>query len=185
LSFVGAGSNDTDYLDCIAESGYEETVMECFWRHWATELDRGTVIELNEIPASSPNLPFLRCLAETQRLLWIEEDIPCGTVRLPPTWDEYLALLKPRFRTKVRSVLRSLEGRSEVRTEFCESREQVEKLLPKLFDLHTRRWSEDGKPGVFGWEQKRKFYHDLSNRLLERGWLRFSQLEWKGQTLAC
>jgi CelD/BcsL family acetyltransferase involved in cellulose biosynthesis/peptidoglycan/xylan/chitin deacetylase (PgdA/CDA1 family) len=185
LTFIGAGSNDSDYLDFIVAPGYEEQMMECFCAHLATELDRGTVLELNEIPASSPNLPFLLRVAESERLLWMESDIPCGTILLPKTWEEYLAKLKPRFRTKVRSVLRSLEGRSDVRTEFCEDAEQVERLLPTLFDLHTRRWDSDGKPGVFGWERKRNFYHDLSARFLKRAWLRFSRLEWKGRTLAC
>src|SRR4030095_4787461 len=106
------------------------------------ELDRGTVLELNEIPATSHNLPFLKGLAESQRLLWLEDDIPCGTVHLPQTWEEHLANLKPRFRTKLRSVLRSLEGGSEVRTAFCEDAEEVERLLPRLFDLHTKRWAE-------------------------------------------
>ena len=185
LSFIGAGSNDSDYLDCIVAAGREEQVMEAFWSHWEAELDRGAVIELNEIPAASPNLPALRRLAESQGLLWMEEATPCGTVPLPGTWDAYLGLLKPRFRTKVRSVLRNLEGREAVRMEFCETGEQVDRLLPELFDLHTRRWSLENKPGVFGWEQKRKFYGDLSRRLLERGWLRFSRLSWKDRTLAC
>jgi CelD/BcsL family acetyltransferase involved in cellulose biosynthesis len=61
----------------------------------------------------------------------------------------------------------------------------LERLLPILFDLHTRRWAEEGKPGVFGWDKKRDFYFHLSRLLLERGWLRFSWFEWKGQVLAC
>jgi peptidoglycan/xylan/chitin deacetylase (PgdA/CDA1 family)/CelD/BcsL family acetyltransferase involved in cellulose biosynthesis len=185
LSFIGDGSNDSDYLDFIIASGYERQTMESFGGHLAAELDRGTVITLNEIPASSPNVPFLKVMAESRGLLWMESDVPCGTVRLPQTWEEFLALLKPRFRTKVRSVLRNLENRIEVRQEFCKNMEQAERLLPALFDLHTRRWVEDGKPGVFGWEQKRHFYHGLSKRLLERGWLRFSSLEWKDRILAC
>ncbi len=138
-----------------------------------------------KFPKALPNLPFLKSLAESQCLLWMEDDIPCGTVRLPQTWEGYLALLKPRFRTKVRSVLRDLKARPEVQFGMCESVDEIRRMLPILFDLHTRRWAEDGKPGVFGWEQKRNFYHDLSKRLLERGWLRFSWLEWKGRTLAC
>jgi peptidoglycan/xylan/chitin deacetylase (PgdA/CDA1 family) len=54
-----------------------------------------------------------------------------------------------------------------------------------LFDLHQRRWAEEGKPGVFRSEKKREFYAVLSERLLERGWLAFTWLEFKGQVLAC
>ena len=38
----------------------------------------------------------------------------------------------------------------------------MDRLLPVLFDLHTRRWAEEGKPGVFGWDRKREFYSGLS-----------------------
>ncbi len=33
-SFIGAGSNDSDYLDCIVASGCEEWVMAAFRQHW-------------------------------------------------------------------------------------------------------------------------------------------------------
>jgi peptidoglycan/xylan/chitin deacetylase (PgdA/CDA1 family) len=58
-------------------------------------------------------------------------------------------------------------------------------MLPVLFELHTRRWAEDAKPGVFGWDRKRAFYSALSAQLLRRGWLRFSWLEWNTRIVAC
>jgi peptidoglycan/xylan/chitin deacetylase (PgdA/CDA1 family)/CelD/BcsL family acetyltransferase involved in cellulose biosynthesis len=185
LCFIGDGSNDSDYLDFIAAPGHERDIMEAFSAHLAKELNRGTILTLNEIPASSPNLRFLKNVADRQGLLWMENEVPCGTVRLPQSWEEFLASLKPRFRTKVRSVMRNLEDRPEVRQRFCQDAQEVERLLPILFDLHTRRWAGEGKPGVFRWDKKLCFYHDLSRRLLERGWLRFSRLDWKDRVLAC
>lgn len=185
ICFIGDGSNDSDYLDFIVASGQERQVLESFYSHLAGELESGTVLQLNEIPASSPNLACLRSLSEPAGLFWLDKDVPCGTVRLPQSWDEFLAMLKPRFRTKLRSVLRNLENHPEVRRRFCENAGQVEQLLPRLFDLHTRRWAADGRPGVFGPDRKRRFYDCLSRNLLERGWLRFSWLEFKGEVLAC
>jgi peptidoglycan/xylan/chitin deacetylase (PgdA/CDA1 family) len=118
-------------------------------------------------------------------MAWRETDVGCAMVRLPETWDEYLRMLQPRFRTKVRSVLRNLEGRPEVRFRFCEDAGELERVLPSLFDLHTRRWAEEGKRGVFYWDRKRRFYFELSRVLLDRGWLRLSLLEWNGRILAC
>ena len=57
--------------------------------------------------------------------------------------------------------------------------------MPVLFDLHSRRWQAEGKSGVFSDPRKRKFYRELSALLLDRGWLRFSWLEWNGRVLAC
>lgn len=183
LSFIGDGSNDSEYLDFIFAPGYEKEVMESFRAHLADHLNRGTALILNEVPETSPSVPLLRTLGEQH--IWTETEIPCGTVRLPQTWEHYLSMLRPRFRTKIRSVLRNLECRPEVQFGFCETPEQIHRLLPLLFDLHARRWAQDDKPGVFGWDRKRHFYHVLSPILLDRGWLRFSWLEWQGRVLAC
>lgn len=185
LAFVGDGSNDSDYLDFIAAPGREEAVMQAFAAWLAEKVDRGTVLELNEVPETSPNAAGVRQLLGGQGRLMREASVDCGTVLLPESWEGYLGILRPRFRTKVRSVLRNLESRTEVRFGFCENAEQIQHMLPILYDLHTRRWVEDGKPGVFGGERKRAFYDAMSLSLLERDWLRFSWLEWNGRILAC
>lgn len=191
LSFVGDGSieapglNDSDYLDFIIAAGHEEKAMEAFHRYTAEALKSGRVLLLNEIPETSPNLAPLRRAAESREMLWAESDAACATARLPESWDEYLRMLQPRFRSKIRSVLRSLESRPGVEFRLCDDRDQLDRVLPALFDLHTRRWAGEGKPGVFGWERKRDFYFRLSRLLLERGWLRLSWLEWNGKILAC
>ena len=48
-------------------------------------------------------------------MAFTESGVDCATVRLPESWDEYLRMLQSRFRTKVRSVLRTLESRPEER----------------------------------------------------------------------
>ncbi len=185
LSFVGDGSNDSDYLDFLIGRGYETEVMECFGAYLRAELNRGTLLQLREIPANSPNLEPFRRFTQAEDYLYRESQTACATIPLPSTWEEYLASLKPRFRTKIRSVLRSLENRPEVRFVLCEDREQLERLLPILFELHTKRWTREGQPGVFGWDSKREFYHTISPLLLSRNWLRFSWIEWNGRILAC
>ncbi len=187
LSFIGdaARASDSDYLDLIIEPGYEKPVIEALMEHWALPLSNGTVLELNEIPGSSPNVAVLKELAEACNLIWSEQDVPCATVRLPGTWDEYLRMVQPRFRTKIRSVLKNLAARPEVSFGFCKTAGELEEMLPVLFDLHTRRWNQAGKPGVFGCDRKRDFYRTLSPVLLNREWLRFSWLRWNGRVLAC
>lgn len=185
LSFLGDGSNDSDYLDFVAASGWEQPVCDAFRSRLEEELTRGAVLRFNEIPETSFILPLLKDLSETRGRVSTAEDVACATVKLPARWEDYLGILRPRFRTKVRSVLRALEGRPEVKFGFCETLEQAERLLPILFDLHRKRWAVAGKPGVFGWKQKREFYFHLSAELLKRGWLRFSWLEWNGTVLAC
>jgi peptidoglycan/xylan/chitin deacetylase (PgdA/CDA1 family)/CelD/BcsL family acetyltransferase involved in cellulose biosynthesis len=190
LSFVGDGSigsalNDSDYLDFIVSRGYERPVMEALYKHWEELLIRGGALLLNEIPETSPNLTALKEVTESRGMHWGETEVPCATVRLPQTWEDYQRTLQPRFRTKLRSVLRNLENRPEVRFRFCDDPQELDRMLPVLFDLHARRWEREGKPGVFGWDRKCDFYFELSRLLLDRQWLRLSCLEWNGQVLAC
>src|ERR1039458_5342241 len=150
LSFIGDGSNDSDYLDFIAVRGREEEAVNAFHDHFAGSLRPGSVLALRTVPETSTFLPTLKRAAHKAGHSWQETEFPCSIVALPYTWDEYLRLPKPHFRTKIRSVLRNLESRPEVSFGFCRTGEQLEAMLPILFDLHTRRWAEDGEPGVFG-----------------------------------
>jgi len=185
LDLLTDGSNDSDYLDFIIAAGYEAAVTEGAREFLTQQLRRGAVLRLNEIAEDSQTLPLLRSLAATERLIWEETDVPCAVVTLPETWEEFLSTLKPRFRSKVRSTLRNLEARPEVSFGICQTTEDVERLLPVLFDLHTRRWQQDGQPGVFGRAEKRDFYRKLSPLLLERGWLRLTWVAWNGHIVAC
>jgi peptidoglycan/xylan/chitin deacetylase (PgdA/CDA1 family) len=118
-------------------------------------------------------------------MTWTEIDVPCSTVALPDNWDEYLKGLAPRFRTKVRSVIRALQARDDVQFEFCRSVEQLDEYLPALYDLHRRRWAKAAKPGVFGMEGKKAFYRAISEATLARGELFLTGLRWRGRLLAC
>ncbi len=185
LAFIGDGSNDSDYLDFIVGAGYEAAVIDAFLEYWDRNLSQGTLLQLNEIPESSPNFALLRSYGERAGVVSREQDVECGTVSLPCNWQDYLKTLSARFRTKIRSVLRNVESRSDVSFRFCDDPVQLSRLLPSLYDLHGRRWAKEAKSGVFQWGKKRVFYETLSPLLLGRSWLSFSWFEWKGQILAC
>jgi peptidoglycan/xylan/chitin deacetylase (PgdA/CDA1 family)/CelD/BcsL family acetyltransferase involved in cellulose biosynthesis len=185
LGFIGDTSADSDYLDFIVAAGHEAETMEAFWDHLQSELAQGVLLLLDEIPESSPNLEILRAMGRRGGALWSESDAPCGAAQLPAQWPDYLAMLAPRFRTKVRSVLRNLEGRSDIAFRVCTDNNELAQLLPSLFDLHTRRWATASKPGVFRQDRKQAFYRALSPLLLDRGWLYLSWMEWRGMILAC
>ena len=185
IRFAVDGSNDSEYLDFLVAPEDEPATRAALAQWVETECRRGAVLLLNEIPAASPTLTALRAQGESAQHIWLEKQIPCATAALPATFDAYVALLKPRFRTKVRSTLKAIEARQEFQFGFCRSQAELNEILPCLFDLHARRWATEGKPGVFGWDAKRRFYADLSRRLFERGWLTVSWLRWNGTVIAC
>src|SRR5262249_10330467 len=58
------------------------------------------------------------------------------------------------------------------------------RCLGTLFELHQARWEQAGEKGSFASVARRRFYEQLSRRLLARGWLEMWVLELNGATTA-
>jgi CelD/BcsL family acetyltransferase involved in cellulose biosynthesis len=181
---IGDGSSDSDYLDLISKRDEEEFVARSIVKHLLKHQDQWDVLFLNEIPESSPHFQWLRKCAGERRWYWEEAEAPCTYVALPSDWNEYLRSLKPRVRTKIRSLSSRLEQNFKVEFNCCERSHELESRLESLFCLHNLRWQEDGREGVFMSPAKRRFYAEMSTRFLERGWLRLYSLSLNGSYVA-
>jgi CelD/BcsL family acetyltransferase involved in cellulose biosynthesis len=168
VGFIGDSSGDSEYLDFIAEPGREAEVMAAFFDHLDAD-----VAELRLLPKSSPNFEPLRELAAERGYLVEAEDVPCSSVALPGDWEAYLKTLQSRFRTKVRSLLRRLPEEHGAVFGQCREAAALPAQLESLFELHQRRWRAEGKPGAFASEARRRFYEEMAEGFLRRGWLRF------------
>ncbi len=183
LQLLGDGSWDSDYLDWICRPGAEPEVVRALldhidgWPDW-------DVLCLNEVPVESPCLAAIRDECRHRRWRAAEARTPCAYTPLPRDWDAFLGSLKPRFRSKVRSLVRAVGGDLAAVLEYCPSASELDSWLEVLFDLHTRRWQSQGQDGVFGQPGKREFYRGMGRRFLERGWLRFSRLRMEDRVVA-
>ena len=184
LKLIGDGSHDSDYLDCIVRKGCEDEVITAIVRFLDSHRTRWDCLELHGTPEGSPCLKVLVNLAIESAWRFSSESIPCASLPLPQSWNDYLKLLKPRFRTKVRSTLAYFDTKIGTSPIPCEDATELDTWLPILFDLHTRRWGTRNRPGVFRDSAKQLFYRDVSQSSLRRGWLAFHRLDWGERTLA-
>jgi peptidoglycan/xylan/chitin deacetylase (PgdA/CDA1 family)/CelD/BcsL family acetyltransferase involved in cellulose biosynthesis len=184
LRIIGDGSNDSDYLDCFAALGREAEAMRAFMDYLQAESAEWDWLETSATPADSICLNLLTSGARERGWHIASESIPCTTLPLPASWEGFLAGLRPRFRTKVRSCLAELEQQIRSVPRECTSEAELDSWLGELFDLHARRWNTKGQSGVFGAAAKRSFYGDVSRSTLKRGWLAFHRLDWTGRPLA-
>jgi CelD/BcsL family acetyltransferase involved in cellulose biosynthesis/peptidoglycan/xylan/chitin deacetylase (PgdA/CDA1 family) len=184
LRLIGDGSGDSDYLDCVARRGSEPEVMAAFVEFLEEHRSRWDFLEFHGTPETSPCLAALRNASREKSWKLSSEPIPCATLPLPHDWNAYLKQLKPRFRTKVRSVLAYFDEQLAAAPVACQDAAEAGRWLPILFDLHTRRWQTKNQPGVFHSEEKQGFYRDISRATLERGWLAFHRLDWGERPLA-
>jgi CelD/BcsL family acetyltransferase involved in cellulose biosynthesis len=177
VHFVGDGSSDSDYLDFIIAAGHEKPVLSAIAQHLFSSRVHWDILFLNEMPRSSPSLPIIKEWFERAGCFLLETDVPCAYVELPGTWEEYVGALKPRMRSKIRSLARELGKAHEVRFSACETIEEIEPRLKRLFALHRARWQTKGQQGVFERHGKQAFYGEMSRLFLQNGWLRFYELD--------
>src|SRR5262249_31776211 len=109
LYLIGDGSRDSDYLDVITKTEEEELVARALVQFLLQHREQGDILFLNEVPETSANLPLLRRFFQEAGCYWQEADVCCTYVTLPADWDDYLRGLKPRMRTKIRSLTKQLE----------------------------------------------------------------------------
>src|SRR5262249_19655982 len=92
--------------------------------------------------------------------------------------------LSSEDRTNVGRYRRRLHARHRVTISRCTREDQIASYLGALFILHQGRWQNSGQAGSFAYEDRRRFYHDLSASLLARGWLELWSLKLQEQICA-
>jgi CelD/BcsL family acetyltransferase involved in cellulose biosynthesis len=185
LRFIGEGSYDSDYLDFIALPEERAAVLNEGWTFLKTHSPRWDVLELTCIPENSSTTSWLNTRCEAEKLPFRRKTTPCAVTALPQSWEDYLACLKPRFRTKLRTTLRRVHEEHRVRFYEIENESDVESGLSKLYELHRKRWHKKGQDGVFLSSEKQRFYRTFSKEFIKRGWLAFHFLELDGRAVAC
>src|SRR5215510_5207774 len=149
LYLIGDGSSDSDYLDVITETGEEEVVARSIVAFLLKHRNQWDILFLSEIPETSISLKLLQRFFQQESCYWQETISPCTYVVLPSSWNDYLKCLRPRMRTKIRSLTKCLEQGFKIRFECCQNINELGSWLESLFELHNQRWRQDGQEGVF------------------------------------
>jgi CelD/BcsL family acetyltransferase involved in cellulose biosynthesis len=127
--------NVCDYLDFITEPGREEEFLTALVGHLQQSGVRR--LDLRVLRPESTAARFLPAVA--RKLAWetslVQEDVSYE-LRLPSTWDEYLAGLSRHHRHEVRRKLRRLEETEKrLRLRVVEEREAVRSSLASFLEL--------------------------------------------------
>jgi CelD/BcsL family acetyltransferase involved in cellulose biosynthesis len=185
LRFIGDGSWDSDYLDAIVIKGRAEEIFAEVWKWLRSQRSSWDLLQFSGVPGTSSTCHWLKHGIENEKVIVRTENVSCLVTELPNSWEDYLASLKPRFRTKVRSTLRELNSRHQVRLRSIQTETDLKTGLEVLYDLHGQRWESKGSDGVFLNAAKRRFYERFSQLFLTRGWLAFDFLDLNERAVAC
>lgn len=193
LELLGSGEASEDeicseYIGAIVARGYETAVARAF----ASAVSSGTLggwDELRFVRMSShdPMVPLLADALSTRgAAVEVRSTDACPFIRLPSTWDEYLAQLDGSKRYFARRTLHDVEiwaGPGGLALRRAESPADLARGWHILQELHEARW--DGA-GAFQSERFRRFHELVMSRLLrgDGGTLDLLWLEVRGAPAA-
>jgi CelD/BcsL family acetyltransferase involved in cellulose biosynthesis len=178
LELVGSGEAEADeidshYLAVVAARGDEEVVAEAL----ADALVRGTLgpwddIALERMRADTATPTFLE--SALRRRGFVVSSRAAGVapfIRLPSSWDDYLATLSSQSRAWLRRTLRDFEAWADGTAQFhrAQNAADIEPAQHILHTLHRERWGQAGREGVFASAKFRRFHDQLIQQWLARG----------------
>lgn len=177
---IVGGVDVSDYLDLIAVAGREEEVWDALLQHRAA--DR-SAWHLRGIRAESPTAQRVPGLAPAHGLsAAVEREERCPVLRLPESWDAYLATLSGKDRHELRRKMRKLEAElPDVRVASVTGGPAWDDALSRFLRLH--RFSRTGK-SKFMDEAMERFFRDALGALAGAGWVRLWFLESAGAPVA-
>ncbi len=172
----------SDYLGVLAERGAEQRVARALVRvlttTWCSAWDELVLTAMNGDAA----MPGLLAEAFRQAGLGVASRTisQAPYIRLPQSWDAYLAALPGRRRYLVRRSLRDFERWAGGGAELCRAATPAELERGKriLRDLHQSRWAAQGRPGVFASPLFSRFHDAVMGELFARDAL---DLWWLGK----
>jgi len=183
LEFLGADRVCSDYLDLIIKRGKELEALRALGEYLGREK---LMLEMANVKRSC-------CLAaqltvDLRRQGWHLSE---GTAGICPfinlswhSWESYLRSLNSRHRSDFGRMLRNLTKQFAVGFEQVRSEEQRREALRLLVTLHNMRWRDRGGSDAFDRLDLIAFHEEVSQRALERGWLRLFVLTLDGQPAA-
>jgi CelD/BcsL family acetyltransferase involved in cellulose biosynthesis len=143
-------------------------------------------LDLRGVPAESPTVQdLIAAAAERGMRQAVVPGHSRPAIALDGSWDAYLGSRPGRFRYNLRSRLRRLEERGEVRFRSASRPSEVRPALAALTDLHARRWHGQHTATIFSSSSAaRRFYAEACARYAERGLLDLTLLDVDGRPRA-
>ena len=178
-------ANDhTPRIDFVI-AGNAGEIYSSIWGVLVRELDRWDVLQLTQLPRTSPTLAAVKAFAAAQGLAtgtWASGDSPY--LELRGTWEEYWNSLPAKFRSNVRNRMSRLVKLGEPRLEVVTAPDAIDAACADAWRLEKSGWKDDEGTSITSDPAVQRFYTLLAQRATERGWLRLLFLNVGGTRIA-
>lgn len=186
LRLLGSTDVCSEYLGLIVRRKAEEQVVPALlaflFDHWHHAWD---MLRWTDLPSDGVEVPLIRTFLEDRQLLFAQQP-GCTNLRvqLPATWDEYLAQLSSKRRTKLRRVIREFDDLAAVEYFDPECVEEFSRAWDEMRELHNAHWQSEGQRGLFTIPQFNAFHSELARAYFERQMLVLGGLRVGGEAVA-
>lgn len=182
------GLGTADYLDLLLPTASEarSAALEASIDGLTARADSWDALDLRGLPAESPTADDLvRIGAEHGLRTAVLPGYARPEIPLTGDWDTYLKTRPGRFRYNLRSRLRRLGERGEVRFHTIQRQEDVWPAVGTLAALHARRWESQHTSTSFSSSAAgQRFYAEACRLYQQRGLLDLTLLEVGGDPVA-
>lgn len=164
----------SDYLDLIAEPGYEGVVARSLARFIKNSHQFYDQIILDEAHEKSVVLNYLvPALKNCGTLTEVIQSSTCTVISLNHSWESYLNRLSKNSRKKARRYLKEVEDEKNKNFYFedVKTREKLQAVFECLVQIHQKQWNNKGFPGTFYEKRMREFTKEVCNRFFQKGWV--------------
>ncbi len=96
----------------------------------------------------------------------------CFYISLPDTWDGFLQRSSADLRSNIRRNRKALAQEGQIGYLMAVDDTTLNQALEILIDLHQKRWTEKGKPGVFLSQKFLAFHRTLLPLSLKNHWVK-------------
>lgn len=178
LEFLGSGSVGSDYLDLIVREGDEAEALAAIG---AALAHCGLPLEFARVSASGSHVATLLDQLKAQGWYAVQRSTEvCPYIRLPDSFDAYLATLGSSHRYNFRRRLRQLRKNFDLQFDTVNSAADAGQALEELIVLHLQRWNDRGGSTAFHTTSLKNFHRELILRALGAGILRMYVLRLDG-----
>lgn len=178
-TFIG-DQNVYDYMDFPVASGKEEQFFEQLWNN--LKMMEWDVLDLRSIIENSPSLDFLPQLGrDSGYTVKVEEAEKTPFLRLPETWDTYVAGLRKKDRHELRRKLRRLNVHTEPIQYVVDTRQGILDNIEDFFHLMGESGSEKAN---FLTDANKEFFKDIARELSRRDQFKLFFMEIEGRKVA-
>lgn len=187
LEFLGTGTAGSGFLNVIVDPAIGGTVLIALVEYLIAHRDEWDVLSLADVDQKAWSLSLIRTLVQLQRfdaVTSITARSVCRYARLDLGWEVFLRSSHTKLGSQAQLVRKFLAERYGARLETVSRPAQIRRAVDNLVALHRRRPAAPGRGDAFVDDALVAFLAMATPLLLERGWLRLSELVVDAQPVA-